>query len=151
VPESPVASTYLSLNVHVIFATKGRRPLIADEWRGDLHAYLGGTLRGLGAHPFAIGGVADHVHLLAGLRGIHAVADLVREVKKASSSWASARAPGFAWQEGYAALSVRAEDVCAVADYIGRQEEHHRRLSSAEELRQILAEAGVEVDERFFD
>jgi len=32
-------------------------------------------------------GVADHVHILLGLRATHRLADVVREVKKASSRW----------------------------------------------------------------
>lgn len=61
-----MASTYLALNVHIVFATKGRAPMIADAWRGDLHAYIGGTVRGLGAVAQIVGGVWDHVHILAG-------------------------------------------------------------------------------------
>lgn len=80
-----MASTYVSLRVHLVFATKGRQPTISNDWRGRLHAYLGGTLRGLGATLLAVGGVADHVHLLVGIRTTHAVADLVRETKKAST------------------------------------------------------------------
>ncbi len=90
-----MASAHLALNVHIIFATKGRAPMIADAWRDDLHAYVGGTVRGLGAIPTSVGGVADLVHLLAGLRGNHAVSDLVREVKKASTVWAKERFAGF--------------------------------------------------------
>lgn len=146
-----MASTYLALNVHIIFATKGRAPMIGAEWRDDLHAYVGGTVRGLGAIPSAVGGVSDHIHLLAGLRGTHAVADLVREVKKASQTWAGERFPGFRWQEGYAAFSVGPGDVGKVAAYIANQEEHHRQVSSADELRTLMAEFGIEFDERFFE
>ena len=40
-----MASTYLSLHYHLIFATKYREPTIAIEWRSRLHEYLGGTLK----------------------------------------------------------------------------------------------------------
>jgi len=61
-----MASTYLSLHYHLVFSTKNRTPSIDAAWRPRLHEYLGGTLRGLSAFPQQIGGVADHVHLLAG-------------------------------------------------------------------------------------
>ena len=61
-------STYLSLHYHLVFSTKNREALIAPEWRARLHEYLGGTVRGLGGFPEGIGGVADHVHLLVGLK-----------------------------------------------------------------------------------
>ncbi len=144
-------STYLALHVHVVFATKRRESTLADAWRDDLHAYLGGVARGLGTVPLAVGGVGDHVHLLLGLRATHAIADVVRELKKASSAWARDRAGGFAWQEGYAALSVGPEGVDAVVRYVHDQERHHRERSSRDELRELLAEAGVPIDERYFD
>ena len=98
-----------------------------------------------------VGGVADHIHLLASLRATHAVADLVREVKKSSSTWAASHDSRFAWQTGYAAFSVSASDVPRVTIYIANQEEHHRKFSSADELRFLLAEHGVEFDQRFFE
>lgn len=61
-------STYLSLHLHIVFSTKQRRPWIRDEWMDRLHEYLGGTIRGLDGIPEAVGGVADHVHLLVGLK-----------------------------------------------------------------------------------
>ncbi len=50
-------STYTSLHCHIIFSTKERIRWITLDWRERLHAYLGGTARGLGAVPLAIGGV----------------------------------------------------------------------------------------------
>ena len=64
-------STHLSLNYHLVFSTKNRRPLIIGDWRANLHAYLGGVVKGIKGVPLAIGGVEDHVHLLVGLRATH--------------------------------------------------------------------------------
>ena len=82
-----MASTYLSLHYHLVFATKNREPLIAPAWRARLHEYLGGTISGLGGFPQGIGGTADHVHLLVGLKATHCLADVLRELKKAASQW----------------------------------------------------------------
>lgn len=146
-----MASTYLSLRVHVVFATKDRLPLIANDWIQDLHAYLGGCLKGLGAVPLSVGGVHDHVHLLASLRGTHAVSDLVREVKKSSSVWSAERCDRFAWQEGYGAFSVSYGDTAMVSAYIASQADHHRRVSSADEMLRLLKEHGVEYDSQYFE
>jgi putative transposase len=150
-PKSAVASTYLSLRVHLIFATRHRAPSISGDWKNDLHAYIGGTLRGLGGYPLAIGGTSDHVHVLAGIKATQCVADLVRDIKKASQSWATEKWAGFHWQEGYAALSVSPGDVSAIAGYIANQEAHHKKVSSQDELRRILSEFGIEYDPRFFE
>jgi putative transposase len=85
----------------LIFATKDREPLIAPSWRAALHEYLGGTVRGLDGVPQGVGGVADHVHLLVGLKATHCLADFMRELKKASSAWAAdaTRAANFRWRK----------------------------------------------------
>jgi hypothetical protein len=74
-----MSSTYLSLHYHLVFSTKNREALIAPEWRARLHDYLGGTVRGLGGYPEGIGGVADHVRLLVGLKAMHCVSEVLRE------------------------------------------------------------------------
>ena len=144
-------STYLSLHYHLVFSTKNREPMIASEWRGRLHDYLGGTIRGLGGFPEGIGGVADHVHLLVGLKATHCLADVMRELKKASSSWVHDETGlrSFAWQEGYAAFTVSTTSRDAVRHYIANQEEHHRIKPFREELVEMLRKAGVEYDPKY--
>ena len=146
-------STYLSLHYHLVFSTKHRELAIAPEWRARLHEYLGGTIRGLGGFPEAIGGVADHVHLLAGLKAAHCVSDVLRELKKASSIWVhkGIGMRAFAWQEGYAAFTVSATSREGVKQYIARQEEHHRVKSFRDELIEMLGKAGIEYDPKYLD
>lgn len=48
-------STYLSPHDHLVFSPRNREALITPEWRARLHDYLGGTIRGLGGFPEAIG------------------------------------------------------------------------------------------------
>ncbi len=148
-----MASTYLSLYFHLIFAVKDRAPMIAEAWRSRLHLYLGGTVNNLGGQSRAVGGTADHVHLLVELRATQALADLMRELKRSSSKWIheEIQFKNFAWQEGYAALSVSASGVDEVRRYIENQEEHHRNRSSLEELRIMLERAQVPVAERYFE
>jgi len=76
-----MSSTHLSIHYHPVFGTKNHEALIASAWRDRLHAYLGGVIRTLDGVPEAIGGVADHVHLLVGLRATHTLADVLRENK----------------------------------------------------------------------
>lgn len=148
-----MSSTHLSLHYHLVFGTKGRQPTIAPTWRERLHEYLGGTARGLGGFPEGIGGVADHVHLLVGLKATHCLADFMRELKKASSMWVhdEMHCPSFAWQEGYAAFTVSATACDAVKNYIAHQEEHHRVKSFREELVEMLDRAGVSYDPKYLD
>lgn len=146
-------STYTSLHYHLIFSTKNREPVLAATIRAKLHEYLGGTVRGLGGVALCVGGVADHVHLLVSLKPTHVLADFLRELKKASSVWASdeLHLRNFHWQEGYSAFTVSPSARESVEHYIANQEEHHRHKTFREELIELLQKAGVEYDERYLD
>ena len=145
-------STHTSLHYHIIFSTQNREPCLAATWRGQLHDYLGGTVRGLGAHSEGVGGVADHVHLLVSLKPVHCLSDFMRELKKHSSQWVSETfRMRFHWQEGYAAFTVSASAREVVRAYIAGQEDHHRKKSFREELTEFLQKSGVKYDERYLD
>jgi REP element-mobilizing transposase RayT len=54
--------------------------------------------------PIIVGGVADHVHILAGLGKSVSQSEWAKEVKRVSSAWIKEREPKleeFAWQGGY--------------------------------------------------
>src|SRR5687768_10148125 len=97
--------------------------------------------------------MADHVHLLVGLKATHCLADFMRELKKASSAWVheEIRMPGFAWQEGYGAFTVSPSALPEVQSYIARQEVHHRTKTFREELVEFLEKAGLQYDPRYLD
>jgi REP element-mobilizing transposase RayT len=144
-------STHLSLHYHLVFSTKDRAPTIISAWRERLHAYLGGVVRNLEGVPEAIGGVADHAHLLLGLRATACLADVVRDVKAVSSRWVhdEIMERAFAWQEGYGAFTVSASQREALREYIARQEEHHRKRTFQQEYVELLQRSGAEYDERY--
>lgn len=151
--EERMSSTHISLHYHVVFATKNRQPLISKNWRPSLHEYLGGTVRGLGGIPESVGGVADHVHLLVGLKATHCLLNVMRELKKASSSWVHEQVGSysFAWQVGYAAFTVSSTSREQVIQYIAHQEEHHRVKSFREEIVDMLERAGVPYNPGYLD
>jgi REP element-mobilizing transposase RayT len=144
--------TYTSLLSHCIFSTKDRLPLITPEIGDPLFAYLGGIVRSLNGVALIVGGVTDHVHILASFPPAIAMSDAMRLVKANSSKWANEEWPklgGFAWQTGYAAFSVSRSSVDAVTAYIAGQEEHHRTVTFQEELIAFLKRHGIEYDERY--
>jgi REP element-mobilizing transposase RayT len=146
-----MSSTHLSLHIHVVFGTKHQHPLILSEWRPRLHAYLGGAAKTLEVIPEAVGGVADHVHLLLGLRATHRLSDVMRDVKRSSSAWIheTIGVRDFEWQDGYGAFTVSASLLGTVKNYIVRQEEHHAKKTFQEEYLEFLKLSGAEFDERY--
>jgi putative transposase len=139
--------------LHLIFSTKNREPFLRDyEARKGLHKYMTGILDNLESPSLAIDGTADHVHVLCQLSRKISIAGLLEELKGGSSKWIkTCERPVllFGWQNGYAAFSVSQSNVEQVRQYIENQEEHHRRRSFQDELREFLKRHEVEYDERY--
>ena len=139
--------------VHTVFSTKERRPFLRDvSVREELHRYLGGILNQLECQPIIVGGVEDHVHLLACLSRTCPVAEMVKELKRGSSLWIKQRdcALGdFAWQAGYGVFSIGFSQIEATRRYVAEQERHHRKCTFQDELRRLLERYQVAYDERY--
>ena len=144
-------STHTSLHYHLVFSTKNREPWLTTDTCTRLHEYLGGIIRGLGGHPHAVGGVADHVHVAAGLKPTHCLSDVMRELKSEASRWLheEMKLAGFAWQEGYGAFTFGAQDLEKVRAYVLHQPEHHRLKTFQEEYVEMLKRGLVEYDDRY--
>lgn len=144
-------STHLSLHYHFVFSTKNREPWLSSVHRDRVHEYIGGTVRGLKGVAHAVGGTEDHVHVFAGLRASHSLADVMREVKSESSRFIhqELRLPGFAWQEGYGAFTVSASQLEPVMNYVLHQEQHHRHKTFQDEYVEMLQRGFVEYDEAY--
>ncbi|HEV2884195.1 MAG TPA: IS200/IS605 family transposase [Pyrinomonadaceae bacterium] len=145
-----MGSTFFSLHYHIVFSTKDRVPFIRTEWRSRVHSYLGGIIRGMNGVAEIVGGVADHVHLLVSLRPVHCIADVMRDMKKDSSTWVKENFDNrFSWQEGYAAFTVSPSATNSVRNYIANQEEHHKRRSFVDELKELLKKADIEYEDKY--
>jgi putative transposase len=146
-----MSSTHSSLHFHLIFSTKERFGWIRESWESRLHAYLGGILRKIGGVADTIGGASDHLHILAGLKPMHCIADVLRELKANSSRWVHQNIGLgiFEWQDGYGAYSVGRPGMEGLRIYIRNQREHHRHKTFQEEYLELLRENGVEFDERY--
>lgn len=140
------------IHLHLVFSTKNRERILADEDRTDLHAYMGGILKGLGCMPIEINSEPDHVHVLFMLGRSVAVSEVVGGLKKSATDWLRARSPryeGFHWQSGYGVFSVSRSAVETVRKYIRNQREHHRGKSFMDEYRTMLEKHEIEYDERY--
>jgi REP element-mobilizing transposase RayT len=144
--------SYVNLIYHIVFSTKDRRPLITGDYRIRLYEYIGGAIRGQGGIALALGGVEDHVHVLAKMRQDKALSDVIRDLKANASGWLHDVFPAlkdFAWQSGYGAFTVSASQVERVRQYINTQEEHHRKRSFRDEFIALLKANEIEFDEKY--
>jgi REP element-mobilizing transposase RayT len=118
--------SYTRLRYHIITATKRRAPIITPKVEAVLYPALQRKAQDGDGHLLRIGGVSDHVHMVAALHPSCAVSDFVRAVK-AGSSRAVRRAAdaSFRWQRGYAAFTLNPLDLSRILAYVARQKEHH--------------------------
>ena len=143
-------STHTNLHYHIIFSTKERLPLIKEEWRERLHAYLGGIVKNLEGVPLAIGGINNHVHLLVGLKSSHRLDYFVRDLKADSSAFVhKVLKEKFEWQKGYGAFTVSPLGVENVRQYVLNQEIHHRQKTFENEYVELLEKSNTPYDENY--
>jgi putative transposase len=144
-------STFTSIRFHIVFSTKNRQPFLTPELLEAMHRYLGGCIRSIGGSALEIGGIADHVHILAALKPTHRLSDVLCDIKKGSSRWIREEkgCSSFHWQDGYAAFSVGRTELDRAQRYVANQAKHHATKAFEDELRELLRAYGIEFDERY--
>jgi putative transposase len=145
-------STFTRIYYHIVFSTKHRVRALIPEKREDLFRYVWGIIKNQKCHLYRINGVEDHIHILSDLHPTVCLADYIRTIKTATNAWIRTKRvfPGFDhWQDGYGAFTCSASDKDARIEYIKMQQEHHKTVSFADELRALLSESGVEFDEKY--
>ena len=126
--------------------------MILQEHKDRIFEYLGGLLKTSGCNSIQVGGMSDHVHILAAIPPKYAVSEIVRDIKVASSKWINLFFPdikGFSWQEGYGSFSVSTSQKQAVKNYILDQEKHHKTKTFREEFIEFLELHEIEYDEKY--
>ena len=119
---------FTQLYIHLVWSTWDRAPSIKCNLQARLYAAMAKRCNELDCNLIAIGGIEDHVHLLVQLHPAVAIADLVKDVKGASSHLMNHEIdPGstFHWQGAYGAFSIREKEVDQVKSYILNQVTHH--------------------------
>jgi putative transposase len=147
-----MANTYSQINIHCVFAVKGRENIITNTFRNDLHKFMYGILKNDNVFPLAIGGWKDHVHVFFELKPDLKISDLMRMLKSTSSKWINDNRfvkGKFQWQEGYGAFSYSRSQRDKVIKYIMKQEEHHKGRTFRDEYLDLLRNFEVEYKEEY--
>jgi REP element-mobilizing transposase RayT len=132
--------------LHIVWATIERRLLLEKPAAAKLSAHLHEYANEKGIYMKINFVNTDHTHVLVDLPANKAIEEVVQLLKGGSSHWVneSNLVPSkFGWQRGYGAFSVSHSAVDAVCAYIANQEEHHRKKTFAEELKQFVERYGL--------
>ena len=121
------------VGVHLVWATKMRRPWLVEGLRPRVFEVLGGIADRLHCSPIAIGGWVDHGHVYVMVSRPATISGLVNALKAHSTTWVRRTHPdliAFEWQRGYSAAGVDPRDDGALRSYIHDQERIHRSRQS---------------------
>jgi REP element-mobilizing transposase RayT len=130
--------------VHCVFSTKGRIQTIRDPQL--LWSRLALIAKSKSIPLLTAGGTRNHVHLLLALPTTMTLSKAVQDLKAHTSRWMKEQVPVFTWQEGYGAFGVSESQRQTVSEYIGAQEEHHKKWSFEQEFLTLIRKAGIEPD-----
>jgi len=147
-----MANTFTQIYVHIVFSVKGRQNFIQKSWKDELHKYICGIVNGKDQKVYAIGGMADHIHLLVSIKPTISISDLVRDIKANSSKWINEKqyvVGKFQWQEGFGAFSYGQSQLDIVITYINNQEQHHEQKTFKDEYMELLQRFNIIYDEKY--
>lgn len=133
--------------IHLIWETLRREPMLDKRAAAQASTNLSGYSVEKGIYMKINYFNADHTHALIDLPTNLTIEQVIQLLKGSSSHWINQNClvtGRFAWGRGYGAFSVSHSDVSRVANYIARQEEHHRRRSFAQEYEIFIRRYGLE-------
>ncbi|MBK9452960.1 MAG: IS200/IS605 family transposase [Bacteroidetes bacterium] len=147
-----MANTYSQIYIHFVFAVQNRDALILPTWEERLYQYITGIVQSQGQKMIAINGMPDHLHFLIGMKPDCRPSDLVRDVKKSSSSFIKQERFSkfhFEWQVGYGVFSYSHSHLDNIAQYIMNQKEHHKKKTFKQEYLGFLKKFEIEFKEEY--
>ena len=123
--------SYWVCSYHVVWATRGREPILAPEEGTAVEAIVRAAFADERVVVHAVGWMPDHVHVAASIPPALAVADVVRRWKGSSSHRindrrrADGRGETFGWQAEYGVHTFGNAALPQVVAYVENQ--HERR------------------------
>src|SRR5687768_4791073 len=145
-------STHTQILYKIVFSTKHKEPVLEKETRPELFKYIWGILNKSNCHLYRINGVEDHLHIVTHLHPSVSLADLVKNIKIASSGFIKDNGlfKNFnGWQDGYGAFTYSVKEKNRLIEYVKNQEEHHKIVSFRDEYIELLREHDIEFDEKY--
>ena len=147
-----MANTFSQINIHCVFAVKGRESIITMDFRDSLHSYVSGILLRDHSYPLAVNGWKDHIHVFFELPVTLSISKQMQMLKATSSKWINDNKfvkGQFSWQEGYGAFSYSRSQRDDVIKYIVNQEQHHKKQTFREEYLELLKKFAIKFEEKY--
>lgn len=118
-----------SLQYHIVWTTKYRKPVLVGIIESDVKKYLIETLKSLDMNIIAMETMPDHVHLLVDCKPQLRLSDAIKVLKGNTARWLFLNHPeikkqlwgGHLWNPSYFVATVSDRSLEQVTDYIDSQ------------------------------
>lgn len=144
-------STYTQILDQIVFSTHSREKTLTEYNSVELYKYIAGILKNKKCHVYRINGVEDHVHIVTHIHPEVSLANLVKDIKLATSKWIKDTNifPSFnGRQDGCGAFTCSIKEKNRLIEYVKNQKEHHIIKTFREEFIGFLNEYEIEFDEK---
>jgi len=138
---------YLNIWIHIVWATKGRRPFLTGDIRQKVFQHIRENAKTKNIYIDFINGYTEHVHCLVSLNADQSMAQITQLIKGESSFWINKNKltkTKFGWQDEYYAVSVSLSALNTVREYIKNQESHHQHKTFDQEVDEFVRIYGFE-------
>ena len=133
--------SFTNIWVHLVWATKGRQPLLTKPARYEIFKHIREEGHSKGIYVDFINGYVDHVHCLISMNAEQNIAAVAQALKGESSYWVNHHTTllphRLKWGKGYYAVSIGLSGLDVVRGYIKKQEAHHSKKSFVEECEEF--------------
>lgn len=131
------------LYYHLVWATKNRQPLITTNIETELYGYIIGKANEFDSITHAIGGIEDHIHLVASIPPKLSISDFVKNIKGSSAHHINDMYQPknlFVWQRGYGVFSLGNKQLEQAVAYVKNQKAHHFNRTTISSLEREIHE-----------
>ncbi|MFN0213658.1 MAG: IS200/IS605 family transposase [Saprospiraceae bacterium] len=133
--------------IHAILGVKYREAVISPEIEEAVHGFIRQEFSKCNCFLDSLNGTADHIHAQFLLNSDLTIRQVMKQVKGASShsiNQSKLLKHKFAWQVGFGAFSTSESQVATLRGYIGKQKEHHKKMTFEEEYQKFIKLHGLE-------
>ncbi|QPH38426.1 IS200/IS605 family transposase [Pedobacter endophyticus] len=133
--------SYVRIWVHIVFSTKNRHPYLTKNIRYQIQNHIAKNCKEKSILLKDINGYTEHLHCLISLGKEQTIAQVVQLIKGESAHWINNNnliSDTFMWQDDYFAVSVSESNLETVSNYIKNQENHHRKKTFDEEVKEFI-------------
>jgi putative transposase len=133
--------SYVRVWIHAVWGTKNREHFFIKTIRSQVLNHIRKNAKNKGIYIESLNAESDHVHCLFGLNANMTIAKTLQLIKGESAYWINKEKitpVRFEWANEYYAVSVSESNLDRVRAYIDNQEEHHKKITFAEEVERFL-------------